>query len=369
MMNVVFLGENWMPPPQWRMPTSKTFEPDFYLIQNISYSGLPLPTFMKEMVDSLGEYYGDNIPWDDLRSVDFMDMVFFGDKNTIELKANMLADMQAQDIAEKKKMVDQGRRMSCRTRGNCKPLIEAPNQVQDLWAREIALISAHAVHVMDQVNIFLNGGNFTGSTIVRSSPSEREMLETIMTITEFVQQIEMYVYKMIPALLHDMTRSQDIEPVFAMYENQAICFYDGAAKNGSTFTKKFTELVSKEKYSKYIKELSGALQQLIKSDQLERALPMVYERIVDGFKQFEVNAGTSKLYRFLLEFRGYLLSIDIQEFVRHINQIYREADEGIWKLSHGEWPEMQKCMDNMIRLTIGSKQFWERLSKYVPVPF
>lgn len=360
-MNVAW---KWTPPPLWHMPTSKTFEPNFYLIQNISCSGLPLPTFMKEMVDSLGEYYGDNIPWDGLRSVDFTDIF---DKNMIELQANILADTLAQDIAEKKKMVDQGRRMSCRTRGNCRPLIEAPDRVQELWAREIALISAQAVHVMDQVNIFLNGGNFTGATIVRSSASEREMLETIMTITEFVQQIEMYVYRFIPDI-RKMIISEDMEPIFAVYESQAICFYDVAAKNGSTFTKKFTEMVSKEKYSEYIKELSGALQQLMKSDQLEKALPMLYERVVDGFKQFDVNAGTSKLYRFLLEFRGYLLSFDLQELVRHINEIYREADEGIWKLSHGEWPEMEKCMDNMIRLTLGSKQFYERLSTYVQIP-
>ena len=314
---------------------------------------------MKELVDSLGEYYGDNIPWDDLRS---WDIVGAFDKNMIEIQANILADSLAQDIAEKKKMVDQGRRMSCRTRGNCQPLIEAPDQVQEYWAREIALISAQAVHVMDQVNIFLNGGNITAASIVRYVEDEEEidMLQTLMMITEFVQQMEMYVYRFIPDQLH-MIKSQDIEPFFAMYENQAICFYDGAAKSNSTFIKTFTGMVSKEKYSKYIKELSGALQQLIKSDQLEKALPMVYERIVDGFKQFDVNAGTIRLYRFLLEFRGYLLGIDLQEILRHINQIYREADEGIWKLSHGEWPEMEKCMDNMIRLTFGSKQFYEKL--------
>ena len=312
---------------------------------------------MKEVIESFGEYYGDNIPWDDLRSVDFVREF---DEKMIQLQANMLADGLAQDIAEKKKMVEQGRRMSCRTRGNCRPLIEAPDHVQDLWAAEIALNSAKAVHVMDQVNIFLNGGNVTGSSVYRLDRSDGELLEVLMTISEFVKQVEMYVYKFIPEQLH-MIRGMEIEPFFAMYETQAICFYDSASKSNSTFVKKFTEMVSKEKYSTYIKELSRALQQLIESEQLEKALPLVYERIVDGFKQFDVNAGTGRFYRFLLEFRAYLLSIDLQEFLGHINEIYREADEGIWKLSHGEWPEMEKCMDNMIRLTFGSKQFYERL--------
>ena len=325
---------------------------------NISFSGLPLPEFMKELIESFGEYYGDNIPWDDLRSVDFVREF---DEKMIQLQANMLADGLAQDIAEKKKMVEQGRRMSCRTRGNCRPLIEAPDYVQDLWAAEIAINSAKAVHVMDQVNIFLNGGNVTGSSVLRLDRSDGELLEVLMTITEFVKQVEMYVYQIIPEQLH-MIRGMEIEPFFAMYETQAICFYDSASKSNSTFVKKFTEMVSKEKYSTYIKELSKALQQLIDSEQLEKALPLVYERIVDGFKQFDVNAGTARFYRFLLEFRAYLLSIDLQEFLRHINEIYREADEGIWKLSHGEWPEMAKCLDNMIRITFGSKPFYERLS-------
>ena len=325
---------------------------------NISCSGLPLPNFMKDVIESFGEYYGDNIPWDDLRSLDFVGEF---DEKMIQFQANIMADGLAQDIAEKKKMVDQGRRMSCSTRGNCRPLIEAPDKVQELWAGQIALNSAKAVHIMDQVNIFLNGGNVTGASVVRMDRSDEEILMILMTITEFLQQIELYVYKFIPEQLH-MIRGQEIEPFFAMYENQAICFYDSASTSDSTFVMKFTEMVSKEKYSTYIKELSRALQQLIKSDQLEKALPLVYERIVDGFKQFDVNAGTGRFYHFLLEFRAYLLSIDLQEFLGHINQIYREADDGIWKMSHGEWPEMEKCLDNMIRLTFGSKPFYERLS-------
>jgi len=291
-----------------------------------------------------------------------VDFVREFDEKMIQLHANMLADGLAQDIAEKKKMVEQGRRMSCRTRGNCRPLIEAPDHVQDLWAAEIALNSAKAVHIMDQVNIFLNGGNVSGSSVVRLDSSDRELLEVLMTISEFVKEVEMYVYKIIPENQLHMIRDIEIEPFFAMYETQAICFYDGASKSNSTFVKKFTEMVSKEKYSTYIKELSKALQNLIKSEQLEKAFHLVYERIVDGFKQFDVNAGTGRFYRFLLEFRAYLLSIDLQEFIGHINEIYREADEGIWKLSHGEWPEMAKCLDNMIRITFGSKPFYERLN-------
>ena len=69
---------------------------------NISCSGLPLPNFMKDVIESFGEYYGDNIPWDDLRSVDFVGEF---DEKMIQFQANIMADGLAQDIAEKKKMV------------------------------------------------------------------------------------------------------------------------------------------------------------------------------------------------------------------------------------------------------------------------
>ena len=104
-------------------------------MENISCSGLPLPKVMKKVIESFGEYYGGNIPWNDLRSMDFVEK--FDEKRT-QFLANIMADGLAADIAEKKKTVDQGRRMSCRTRGNCRPLIEAPDKVQELWAGQIA---------------------------------------------------------------------------------------------------------------------------------------------------------------------------------------------------------------------------------------
>ena len=279
------------------------------------------------------------------------------DKKQIEVTAQFLADSLAEDIEERRRFVSRG---SCRVRGDCRPLIEAPPRVQEMWAREIALTSGQAVFVMDQINVFLNGGNVTSSRLYGLGSSDREMMDVLVSLSEFFRKVDRYVYTMIPHFL-TMLRNEDVEQLIGQYELEAICFYDKAAQSKSTFFKKFTEMVSKDQYSEYVKELFGAVQQMFKSDKLEKNIILVYEKIVDELKQIDVNACTGKLYFFLLNFRGFLLNIDIQQVITHINQIYREFDEGMWKTSHGEWPEMAKCLDNIIRLSFGSREFWVKL--------
>ena len=182
--------------------------------------------------------------------------------------------------------------------------------------------------------------------------SEREMLDVLVALSDLSREIPTFV---------TMLRKKDVEQLIGQYELEAKCFYDKAAQSKSTVFKKFTEMVSKDQYSEYVKELFGAVQQMFKSDKLEKNIILVYEKIVDESKQIDVNACTGKLYFFLLNFRGFLLNIDIQQVITHINQIYREFDEGMWKTSHGEWPEMAKCLDNIIRLSFGSREFWVKL--------
>ena len=178
------------------------------------------------------------------------------------------------------------------------------------------------------------------------------MLDVLVALSDLSREIPTFVA---------MLRKKSVEQLIGQYELEAKCFYDKAAQSKLTVFKKFTEMVSKDQYSEYVKELFGAIQQMIKSDKLEKNIILVYETILDELKQSDVNACTEKLYFFFLNFRGFLLNIDIRQVIVNINQIYREFDVGMWKTSHGEWPEMAKCLDNIIRLSFGSREFWVKL--------
>ena len=233
------------------------------------------------------------------------------------------------------------------------------------WIKMIGVGSIYSIAIMDQQNIFLNSGNISIARRFLADNRHWEWLEALKSFFEQEQMIHDIVYTKLPQFLQ-MIRHMDLDPMFAMAIQEASCSYDKAARSKNTFLKTLTAAqVPKEKFMKYITELAESIKTLLKSDQLDKGVQMFYEHCVEEFNKLDFNSFTLTTYKFLLEVRTLLLKMDIKAQYMKLDELTRIVEEGLTKIMYGRWPEMETFLDNLLRLTFASENFWIEFGGFI----
>ena len=81
------------------------------------------------------------------------------------------------------------------------------------------------------------------------------------------------------------------------------------------------------------------------------------------FTDLDINKLTTNFYGSFLEFRKIALNVDIDGLALKINEIINMFGLAAWKTYKGEWPEMEQFVDNLLRKTLGSEDFWMEIGK------
>ena len=78
----------------------------------------------------------------------------------------------------------------------------------------------------------------------------------------------------------------------------------------------------------------------------------------------DINELTTNFYGSFLAFRKIALKVDIDALAININKIGDMIFKAGWKfLVALDWPEMERFVDNLIRQTFGSEDFWLKIGK------
>jgi len=294
------------------------------------------------------EYFGDNVDWEGMREFKLTEL--YESKN-IRQESIKLADEIKMDIKFHSEFSIE--EFEC-----CEDFqLDAGIDAQNIWNQEIARGSAPVLLTFDQLNIFLNGGNLTVNHI-EFGYRDRE-LQPLRTLSEWEQNLDDNVYKTLPWLLQ-YQRGQ-ILSYLGLISSQATCLYDALEGRNSSMTRIFTKNVAREKFVLFVSEFLESLERLVRSEKTVEMIQMFYTTLKSEIKSYDHNALTAEMYLTFLQTRRVLLNIDMKTLFDQLNEIVFTIAHSVWKLKTGQWPEMEKFVDNFFRKTYASREFWARL--------
>ena len=103
-----------------------------------------------EMVQAVKMFFGDHIDWEKLHEFNMPELY---DIKQIERESIKIADDIKEDIAyHSRPPIEEF---------SFQEIFRAPLNVQNMWNKEIALASPYILVPLDQINIFMNGGNLS----------------------------------------------------------------------------------------------------------------------------------------------------------------------------------------------------------------
>ena len=153
----------------------------------------------------------------------------------------------------------------------------------------------------------------------------------------------------------------DLDPYIDKILSEASCIYDNAALSEHTFYQTLTAEVPKEKLMNFLNELAIWIKFFLKSDNLDKGIQMFYENVVEELKKLDFNSFTLNEYKFLLEVRTLLLQLDLKAEAIELDELYKTIQQGYLNIRVGAWPEVETFIDNLLRRTFASRNFWVKL--------
>ena len=105
---------------------------------------------VEEMVRAVRMYFGDHIDWAQLHQFNMAELY---DSKDIGRESIKIADDIKEDIEHHSTPPVE--------EFSFHEMFRAPLNAQDMWNREIALASPYILVPLDQINIFMNGGNLS----------------------------------------------------------------------------------------------------------------------------------------------------------------------------------------------------------------
>ena len=178
-------------------------------------------------------------------------------------------------------------------------------------------------------------------------------------LSELQHNLDEAFYKSLPTYFHYQKRQ--ILSYIYFISSQAPCLYDALQARNSSLSRIFTENVKKDKFLNFVEELSESLEKLVRSDKAVCMVQTFYKTLKSHMKSLEHNSLAAEVYLMFLRARKVLLNINIEKVFEHLNDIHFTLEVSFWKVQTGQWPEMAKFVDNFFRLTVGSREFWNRL--------
>jgi len=148
---------------------------------------------------------------------------------------------------------------------------------------------------------------------------------------------------------------------------EANCLYDAIPSGSSTVEQTLSELVPKEMYLDYVKRIIIAVENAVKNSDkttqfIQREIDFVWNSL---FLDMDINELTTNFYGSFLAFRKIALKVDIDALAININKIGDMIFKAGWKfLVALDWPEMERFVDNLIRKTFGSEDFWLKIDNF-----
>jgi len=314
-------------------------------------------------LSSLGEYYGDSIPWSDMRNFSFVER--FHSEN-VSYYANSLADEIAEDIREKKE----------RTWKYERPYSPySPEEIlgsghQATWISYIMEFSVGILVPMDQINAFFNGGNITNLSNVpyHIRYSSTEHLDVLLGLSNFKKEMDesfkfLQIYFMfLQRGLNDLDQKIKIKNAVLA---EAECVYDMISESNSTLHETFSQVVSKEQFLDYVNRFYIAITNaIIDADKTTQFLQREYDFVWNSlFLDLDINKLTTNFYGSFLEFRKIALNVDMDALARNITSLVNMFLGAVRKMELGKFPEMERFVDNLLRKTLGSEDFWLKIDE------
>ena len=294
-------------------------------------------------------YYGDHIEWDRLESFSI---------SVVLEKEDWLIKKAAHQHAIFLRNVERGSKKPIEA-FRYDPVFREPKNVNNLWVSEVALASATSVFVVDQLNIFMNGGMITEDGREHWKYREKKELAIIRGLSK--------QYEAVQGFFNDTLKQKDEMKAMAlmileMQTEQAVgCFYDEMAKSKGTIYKTFVENVSKEKFLKFTTEMVEELKKLLKSEKTENTLTKWTVATMNKLKSIDTETLTSDTYLVFLRARSLVLGVDIEKVLEDLDEVYAAILKGIWETYTGQWPAMAEFISNVYKHTLLSEEFWVRV--------
>ena len=117
-----------------------------------------------------------------------------------------------------------------------------------------------------------------------------------------------------------------------------------------------------DKFVRLVGELSDSVEAVVMSEKTIEMVQEIYQ-LLRNFDSTDINERSRGYYYLLMQLRTVLLNVDMESLFAQLNEAQFLLEESVWKLSTGQWPEMQAFLVNFLRNTAGSEQFWRRLGK------
>ena len=302
---------------------------------------------VEEMVRAVRMYFGDHIDWAELHEFNMPELY---DTKDIGRESVKIADEIQEDIEF-----------------HSRPPIEEfffpapftpPLNAQNMWNTEIALGSAAVLIPLDQINIYMNGGNLSVDSYQYNYRADLAV-QLLRTLSEMEQTLDDTFYKTLPMML--MYQRQTILAYLDMISSQASCLYDILDARNSSASRVFIKNVEKEHFVLFVSEFVETLRKLVMSEKTVGMVQMFYKTLKSKIKSCDHDSLSTEMYSTFIKARNLLLNVDIEGFFEHLNEVLFTFFESVWKLKTGQWPELAKFVDNFFRKTYGSREFWVRL--------
>merc|ERR1719450_13578 len=301
---------------------------------------------VNEVFQNFRVYFGDHIDWEKLHEFNMPELYELKD---IKGESNKIADEIKKDIELHSTPPIEKFRFE--------RIFRAPLDVQSSWNEQIARYSPYVVVPLDQINIFLNGGNLTVSEFAGETKMD-ETIELLMILSKFELTIDHGVSQITEII--EKERNTIIR-YMQMIKSQIPCMYDALVERDSSMSKMLTENIGREKFVQFVTEMTDIISDLMTSEQTVPMIQMTYSTIKSKIKSYDYNPLFSRLYFTFLQIRQILLKVDILAELENLNDIHYTLAHGLWKLKTGQFPELENFLDNFFRNTYGSRDFWVRL--------
>jgi len=330
-----------------------------HLLQSESWVGSAVPVGMgvvpdhdvAEMVQAVRMYFGDHVDWDELHQLNMPEMYDTKDigQESIKIANEIQEDIEHHSTPPVEEF-------------SFHEMFRAPLNAQNMWNREIALASPYIMVPLDQINIFMNGGNLSVDSSEYRYRGAGDTLEFLRILSEIEQNLDQTFYQTLPTML--IYQRGTIVFYLDMISSQASCLYDILEARDSSMSRVFIKNVEKEKFVLFVAEFVETLKKLVMSEKTVGMIQMFYKTMKSKVKSCDYDTLSVEMYSTFIKMRNLLLKVDIDGLFENVNEIHFAIAESVWKLKTGQWPELAKFVDNFFRKTYGSREFWVRLDEY-----
>jgi len=295
----------------------------------------------------LTKRYGDLISWKTPFNINLTELYH---RQNISAVVNTIADEFTQDIMEQKKLR--------RKRKNHAPpykytKIFSKSDYRASWILTIEQVSVQFFSIVDQFNIFFNGGNLTQSQINELQSIGTPEMEIIKNLSEFKNEIDNMVQELLPIMYNMLLNNLKEDFPLTKVTEEAECLLDLAVEK---------DLVSSDKKKEFLEAIEHYYNKLKDKEEMVNYIRQIHAVVENYFwKKMKTDMLAEKVYRIFHIIRRLLITLDVNGLVKIIDRINKTVDNGIWKVMNGEWPAMEKYFDVFLRTTIASEKVWNNL--------